>query len=58
MESGLLDTNGKPILGRPANIFGIRRPDDKRVEKMEWRPANGLTPAMTRSPSSIRLPRG
>ncbi len=35
MESGLLDTSGKPILGRPANVFGIKRPDDKRVENME-----------------------
>ena len=24
MESGLLDTKGKPILGRPANIFGVK----------------------------------
>ena len=35
MESGLLDLTGKPIPGRPANVFGIRRPEDKRVERME-----------------------
>ncbi len=34
MESGLLDLNGKPIPGRPANIFGIKRPEDTRVERM------------------------
>jgi putative ABC transport system permease protein len=35
MESGLLDLNGKPILGRPASVFGISRPEDKRVENQE-----------------------
>src|SRR3982751_5396455 len=35
MESGRLDQSDKPILGRPANVYGIKRPDDKRVERME-----------------------
>src|SRR2546423_128680 len=35
MESGLLDLTGKPVPGRPANVFGINRPEDKRVERME-----------------------
>jgi ABC-type antimicrobial peptide transport system permease subunit len=34
MESGLLDLSGKPILGRRANVTGIRRPDDTRVNQM------------------------
>src|SRR3954467_5001846 len=35
MESGLLDTTGKPIVGRPANVFGIKRPEDTKVDRME-----------------------
>ena len=35
MESGLLDVNDKPIPGRPADIVGVHRPDDKSVENME-----------------------
>jgi putative ABC transport system permease protein len=35
MESGLLDKNGKPLVGPPAQVIGIRRPDDRRVETMQ-----------------------
>ncbi len=35
MESGLLDKAGKPIVGPPAQIIGIRRPDDRRVDTMQ-----------------------
>src|SRR3954468_9096955 len=35
MESGLLDLNGKPITGRAANVFGIKRPEDTKVDRME-----------------------
>ena len=34
VESGLLDSKGKPVDGRPAQIIGVRRPDDSRVETM------------------------
>jgi putative ABC transport system permease protein len=35
LETGLIDTTGRTVPGRPASVIGIRRPDDKRVETME-----------------------
>jgi putative ABC transport system permease protein len=35
LETGLIDTVGRPLPGRPASVIGIRRPEDKRVETME-----------------------
>src|SRR5438046_1555022 len=33
-ESGLLDSNGKPIEGGAAWLFGIRRPGDRKPEQL------------------------
>ena len=35
MESGLLDKSGKPLVGPAAQIIGIRRPEDHRVDTMQ-----------------------
>ncbi len=34
MEAGLVDAAGSPVKGRPAQVIGIRRPGDTRVESM------------------------
>ncbi len=36
LETGLIDSSGKPIPGRPAQIIGIRRPDDTRIENLNF----------------------
>lgn len=36
LESGLLDKEQKPIGGRAAQIIGIRRPDDTKVETLQF----------------------
>lgn len=35
MESGLIDKSGKPIIGPAAQIVGIARPEDRRVDSMQ-----------------------
>src|SRR5688572_2894677 len=35
LETGLVDTDGLPVAGRPAQIIGIDRPHDVLVEKQE-----------------------
>jgi putative ABC transport system permease protein len=34
-ESSLVDSKGQPLEGHPAQIIGIRRPDDTRVESLD-----------------------
>ncbi len=34
LENGLIDASGQPLPGRPAQVIGIRRPDDTRVENL------------------------
>ena len=34
LENGLLDKSGQPIVGHPAQVIGISRPDDDRVENL------------------------
>src|SRR5688572_11388178 len=35
VESGLLDKEGKPISARAAQLIGLRRPDDTKVETLQ-----------------------
>jgi putative ABC transport system permease protein len=37
LESGLVDAKGQPIMGRPAQVIGIRRPGDDRIENLSIR---------------------
>jgi putative ABC transport system permease protein len=37
LESGLVDAKGQPIMGRPAQVIGIRRPEDDRIENLSIR---------------------
>ena len=37
LGSPLIDAHGKPVEGMPAQVRGVRRPDDRRVERLKMR---------------------